>query len=95
MYALRRVVFLPLIVLAPLLWQSMHPTHSWMEGAARKRIDADIAPDSVRSISCTVAGGDHRAVCDVRTAHGVHFRQRLTSSDGHDWTWDGKPVVVP
>jgi len=80
---LRRLIFLPLALLAAPLYRHFHPTHTWLEGKVRDTVNQQIAPLKVTSVHCTVNGS--LADCDLSTSDGHRYTIHVTKS-GNTWT---------
>jgi len=79
----RRLIMLPLVLLAAPAWKYFHPTHSWMEGKIRDQANTDLAPARVKTIHCDVNGSI--ADCSFTMSDGHSFTVHVTKS-GHTWT---------
>jgi hypothetical protein len=81
----RRLILLPLVLLAAPIYQHFHSTHSWLEGKIRDNANSALAPDSVANVSCDVQGSsaDCRFTTKANHAFSVHVTKR-----GDTWTPD-------
>ncbi|HYX84452.1 MAG TPA: hypothetical protein VE777_05745 [Gaiellales bacterium] len=73
------------------IWAHSHhsTSHTWMEGELRKAIDAQIAPQTVSSVHCSVH--DPNATCTF-VVSGQTYRQHFHRDDS---TWTPADQATP
>jgi hypothetical protein len=79
----RRLLVLPLVLLAAPLWRHFHPTHSWLEGKVRDQANKELAPLKATGVHCNVQGSI--ADCTITTSNGHTLTVHVTRS-GDTWT---------
>jgi hypothetical protein len=79
----RRLLMLPLAVLAVPIWHHFHPTHAWLEGKVRDQANKELAPVKATDVHCNVQGAI--ADCTITTSNGHVLTVHVTRS-GDTWT---------
>ncbi|MDX6549158.1 MAG: hypothetical protein QOG33_2708 [Gaiellales bacterium] len=82
----RRLLMLPLVLLAAPLWRHFHPsqtTHSWLEGKVSDQANRELAPVKATDVHCDVQGS--LADCTITTSDGHKLTVHVTRS-GDTWT---------
>jgi hypothetical protein len=80
---MRRVIFLPVLLLGAPLYRHFHPTHTWLEGKVRDQVNQELAPVTAKDVSCDVQGD--LATCHVTTSDG-HVYTITVTRNGDTWT---------
>ena len=76
----RRLLVLPLVLLAAPLWRHFHPTHSWLEGKVRDQANKELAPVTATGLTLLAALVQPASSSIATTVTAISRRTAVLSS---------------